>query len=96
MKLCRIAAAVSLWLSAAISVSAQSGADDGDGRCQGSKSSREVAQDEIRTMSELCAIDDGAFREDKGITAPNGDLPNAFPRFTGSALTRKGRTTATL
>jgi hypothetical protein len=59
------AATVMLLLSASASVFAADGIAQGD-VCTGSKPFREVAQDETRTMAELCAVQEEFLREDRG------------------------------
>jgi hypothetical protein len=58
------AAAVMLLLLAGPSVFAADGMAQDD-VCTGSKPFREVAQDETRTMAELCAIQEERLREDR-------------------------------
>jgi len=75
------AAAVMLLLLAGASVFAAEAQDD---VCTGSKPFREVAQDETRTMAELCAIQEERLREDRGWkdtpadARRNGELRNGW------------------
>jgi len=75
------AAAVMLLLLAGASVFAAEAQDD---VCTGSKPFREVAQDETRTMAELCAIQEERLREDRGwkdtppVARRNGELRNGW------------------
>ena len=55
-----VAAAVMFMLSAATVAFA---ADTDDDPCSGAKPFREVAQDEIHTMAELCMMQEGSRRE---------------------------------
>src|SRR5215831_15212147 len=59
------AATVMLLLLAGGSVLAADGMAQDD-VCTGSKPFREVAQDETRTMAELCAMQEERLREDRG------------------------------
>jgi hypothetical protein len=59
------AAAVMLLLSASASVFAADRIVQDD-VCTGSKPFREVAQDETRTMAELCTMREEYLREDRG------------------------------
>ena len=75
------AAAVMLLLLAGASVFAAEAQDD---VCTGSKPFREVAQDETRTIAELCAIQEERSREDRGwkdtppVARQNGELRNGW------------------
>ena len=77
------AAAVMLLLLAGGSVLAADGMAQDD-VCTGSKPFREVAQDETRTMAELCAIQEERLREDRGWkdtpadARRNGELRNGW------------------
>ena len=77
------AAAVMLLLLAGASVFAADGMAQDD-VCTGSKPFREVAQDETRTMAELCAIQEERLREDRGwkdtppVARRNGELRNGW------------------
>ena len=59
-RLCSLAAAVVFVLCPAAGVFA---ADTDDDPCSGAKPFREVAQDEIHTMAELCMMQEGSRRE---------------------------------
>ena len=88
------AAAAMLLLSASASVFA---ADDiaQDDVCTGSKPFREVAQDETRTMAELCAMREEFLRGDRGWkdTPPDarrhGELPNGWAQSGNNIQMRK-------
>src|SRR5215468_761728 len=75
------ATAVMLSLLSGVSVFAAEAQDD---VCTGSKPFREVAQDETRTMAELCAIQEERLREDRGwkdtppVARRNGELRQCF------------------
>jgi hypothetical protein len=77
------AAAVIVLLFAGTSVFAADGMSQDD-VCAGSKPFREVAQDESRTMAELCAIQEERLREDRGwkdtppVAWRNGELRNGW------------------
>ena len=77
------AAAVMLLLLAGAGVFAADGMAQDD-VCTGSKPFREVAQDETRTMAELCAIEEERLREDRGwkdtppVARRNGELRNGW------------------
>jgi hypothetical protein len=77
------AAAVMLLLFAGANVFAADGMAQDD-VCTGSKPFREVAQDETRTMAELCAIQEERLREDRGwkgappVARRNGELRNGW------------------
>jgi hypothetical protein len=77
------AAAVMLLLLAGGSVLAADGMAQDD-VCTGSKPFREVAQDETRTMAELCATQEERLREDRGwkdtppVARQNGELRNGW------------------
>ena len=81
MQLHLAAAAVMLLLLAGASVFAAEAQDD---VCTGSKPFREVAQDETRTMAELCATQEERLREDRGwkdtppVARQNGGLRNGW------------------
>jgi hypothetical protein len=82
-RLAPVAAAVMLLLLAGASVFAADGMARDD-ICTGSKPFREVAQDESRTMAELCAIQKERLREDRGwkdtpqVARRNGELRNGW------------------
>jgi hypothetical protein len=88
------AAAVMLLLSASTSVFAADRIAQDD-VCTGSKPSREVAQDETRTMAELCAIQEERLREDRGWkdTPPEArrhrELPNGWAQSGNNIQMRK-------
>ncbi len=64
-RLWSLAAAAVFVLSAAAGAFA---ADTDDDPCSGTKPFREVAQDEIHTMAELCMMQEGSRRENGGWT----------------------------
>jgi hypothetical protein len=76
-------AAAAVMLSASASVFAAEGIAQDD-VCTGSKPFREVAQDETRTMAELCAMREEFLRGDRGWkdTPPDarrhGELPKGW------------------
>jgi hypothetical protein len=66
IRLTTAAATVALLLVASATVFAADRIFAQDDVCTGSKPFREVAQDETRTMAELCAIQEESLREDRG------------------------------
>ena len=63
--------------------------------CTGSKPFREVAQDETRTMAELCAIEEERLREDRGwkdtppVARRHGELRNGWAQSGNKIQMRK-------
>ena len=88
------AAAVMLLLLAGGSVLAADGMAQDD-VCTGSKPFREVAQDETRTIAELCAIQEERLREDRGwkdtppVARRNGELRNGWAQGGNKIQMRK-------
>jgi hypothetical protein len=89
------AAAVALLLSTSANVFAADRIAQDD-VCTGSKPFREVAQDETRTMAELCAMREEFLRGDRGWkdTPPDarrhGELPNGWAQ-SGNNIQRRKR-----
>ena len=94
-RLATAAAAVALLLSTSANVFAADRIAQDD-VCTGSKPFREVAQDETRTMAELCAMREEFLREDRGWkdTPPDarrhGELPNGWAQ-SGNNIQRRKR-----
>ena len=90
MRLITTTAAVMLLLSAGARVFAQD-----DDVCTGSKPFREVAQDETRSMAELCRMQEEFLRGDRGWqdTPPyargHGQLPNGGAQSGNNIQVRK-------
>jgi hypothetical protein len=88
------AAAVMLLLFAGASVFAADGIAQDD-VCTGSKPFREVAQDETRTMAELCAMREEFLREDRGwkgtppVARRPGELRNGWAQSGNKIQMRK-------
>jgi hypothetical protein len=88
------ATALTLLLSASASVFAADGIAQDD-VCTGSKPFREVAQDETRTMAELCRMQEEFLRGDRGWqdTPPyargHGELPNGWAQSGNNIQMRK-------
>ena len=88
------AAAAMLLLFAGASVFAADGIAQGD-VCTGSKPFREVAQDETRTMAELCAMHEEFLREDRGwkdtppVARRHGQLRNGWAQSGNKIQMRK-------
>ena len=94
-RLATAAAAVALLLSTSANVFAADRIAQDD-VCTGSKPFREVAQDETRTMAELCAMREEFLREDRGWkdTPPDArrhrELPNGWAQ-SGNNIQRRKR-----
>ncbi len=88
------AAAAMLLLFAGASVFAADGIAQDD-VCTGSKPFREVAQDETRTMAELCAMQEEFLREDRGwkdtppVARRHGELRNGWAQSGNKIQMRK-------
>ncbi len=95
-RLATAAAAVALLVAASASVFAADRIAQDD-VCTGSKPFREVAQDETRTMAELCMMREEFLREDRGWkdTPPEArrqrELPHGWAQSGNNIQMRRGR-----
>ncbi len=93
-RLATAAATVALLLVASATVFAADRIAQDD-VCRGSKPFREVAQDETRTMAELCAMREEFLRGDRGwkdtppVARRNGELRNGWAQSGNKIQMRK-------